>query len=147
MSGVAEEDNAAFVPVPHRIAVHHRTAPAKVHHGVQGAHRRMSIAVNLFKLGAIGCNVGLLGVSYRPIHRHDVELSSVAQRVMDNVIAGSSPQHDAVTRDVNFKLLHWHYGSQRGIAAGARFTVTDEFLSEKRANTVRGDEGGTRKCS
>jgi hypothetical protein len=49
MSGIAEQNNAPFVPVPHRMAIHDRTAPVKVHHGVQGAHRRMSIAVNLFK--------------------------------------------------------------------------------------------------
>jgi hypothetical protein len=49
MSGIAEQNNAPFVPVPHLMAIHDRTAPAKVHHGVQGGHRRMSIAVNLFK--------------------------------------------------------------------------------------------------
>src|SRR6516164_3596396 len=113
MSGVAEENDSAFMPMPHRIAVHHRTAPAKVHHGVQGTHRRMSVAVNLLELGAMGCNVGFFGVVWSPIYRNDVELTAVAQRIMDDVVSRPGPQHDTIARDINLQVLHRNDGPQR----------------------------------
>ena len=66
---------------------------------------------------------------------------------MNNVVAWPTPQQDAVTRNVNFKLSHGNYGSQRCIAAGAWLAVADQFLPKERTNSIRADECWTRKCS
>ena len=62
----------------------------------------MGVAVNMFKLGAVSCGVGFLGVGRCAKHCHDVELSSMAQGIMNDVVARPTPQQDAVTRNVNF---------------------------------------------
>ena len=45
MRGVADEDDAALVPVAHRIAIADRPAPPEIHHRQQRLHRRLRVAV------------------------------------------------------------------------------------------------------
>jgi hypothetical protein len=52
--GIAQEDNATFVPVTHWIAVGDRASPAEVHHIVERTHRWVSVVVNALQLGTVG---------------------------------------------------------------------------------------------
>jgi hypothetical protein len=99
--GVTEEHDPAFVPMPHGIAVSNGATPPEIHHCIQRAHRRMSIAVYVLKLAAASRGIGLLGVARCTKHGHDVELRAVAQWIMNDVVARPAPQHNAVAWDIN----------------------------------------------
>ncbi|MGB6998217.1 MAG: hypothetical protein WBD96_11735, partial [Pseudolabrys sp.] len=62
MRGVAQEHNAAFVPMPHGIAVGNRATPPEIHHGIECTHRWMGIAVYVFKLVAISSDIGFFSM-------------------------------------------------------------------------------------
>jgi len=117
--------------VSHGVAVCDRTAPAKLHYGVQGAYRWVSVTVDLFKLGPIGYRVRFLGVRFGAKYRDYVKFTSVAKRIMNDVVAWTSPQQNAVARHLKFQLLHRHYGSERCITGETWFTVADQFLAEQ----------------
>src|ERR1700745_1327297 len=58
---------------------------------------------------------------------------------MDDVIAGTRPEHDGIAGNVGPELLHRHNRAERDIADGI-LIVADEFLPEQRAKAVGGDE-------
>ena len=57
MGGIADEDDAALRPVPHRVAVADLPAPAEVHHRQQLVHGGMGVAVGVLQLRAIGFDI------------------------------------------------------------------------------------------
>src|SRR5262249_15639991 len=112
---------------------------------MEGANRRMGVPVCMFELSAAGCNINLFGMSRSPIHGPDGELLAITQWVMDEVIAGSAPQHDAVAWDINLDLSHRHNGAKRRITRRARLTVTDKFGTDERPDTICPDQSCTGK--
>src|ERR1700722_16692052 len=91
MRGIAEQHDAPLMPMPDRVSVADRLAPAQIEHRQQRLHGGVCFAVDLFQLGAVGLGVTPLGAGRPAEHRHDVEQRAAAERIMDNVEAWASP--------------------------------------------------------
>src|SRR3984885_4463269 len=96
----------------------------------------MGVAVYLFEFGPVGCGIGFFGVRRSAKHGDDIELRTMPQRIMDDVITRSAPQYDAIARDIDGEFDHRHDGAKRRITDRTRFAVADELLPEQRADAV-----------
>ena len=103
---------------------------------IECTHRWMSIAVYVVKLVAISSDIGFFSMGRGTKHRHDVELRAVAQRIVDDMVAGATPQHDAIARDIDLKLGHRNDSAECRIAGRSRFAVADQFGAEQRTKSV-----------
>jgi hypothetical protein len=136
MGGIADEYDAALVPVPHWTAIADRAAPPQIHHGDELTHRWMCIPIRLLQLRAMGGDITLLIMGRSSEHRDDVEERAVAERVVHDVEARAAPQHDLLAMHVGGEIRHGHDGAIRHIAGRARLAVADELRADERAQPV-----------
>src|SRR5262245_17858159 len=97
MGGIADEHDAALVPVADRTAVAALPATTDVHHGEQLAHGRVRVTIRVLQLGTMRLDITLVAVGRGAEYRHDVEQRAVTQRIVHDVESGPAPQHHLLT--------------------------------------------------
>src|SRR5690349_18285452 len=120
--------------MPYGIAISNRATPPKIHHCVQRMDRRMGITVYKIEFGTAPYGIDFFSMSRGSIHGHDIELRTVAQGIVDDVIARSTPQHDTVPRNINPDFCHRHGCTERRVTRWSRLTIAHKFAAEQRAN-------------